>query len=459
MRHASSHSALSARDRYRSSRVRDTRPGDRRGRLSWALFDWADAPFTTLIITFVFPPYFVAAIVRDDAWGQALWGYTIAASGLLIAVLAPPLGAIADAGGRRKPWIFAFTLLCMLASSLLWFARPDRSAVGWAIACVVTANLCFEFAIMFTNAMLPDIVPKAHLGRFSGWAWGLGYIGGLAALAVALLFFISPEAPALGLDRQQAENVRAIGPLVAIWFALFAWPLLLFTPDRTSRGLPAAVAIKKGLRALRRTLADLPKQRDVARFLLAHMIYADGLSTLFAFGGVYAAGTFEMSLSEIVRFGVALNIAAGLGAFAFGWVDDWIGSRRTVALALAGLIAAGTAAVLAPDRAWIWAAGCALGLFVGPAQASSRSLMARLCPHDRETEFFGLFALSRKATNFIGPSGVAAVTNATGSQRMGIAILIGFFVLGLILLLSVHEAPSVDRRRASMAGRSNRVPR
>ena len=453
--HAGSRNAVSSRGRQRPSRVRDARL---RGRLAWALFDWADAPFTTLVITFVFPAYFTAAIVRNDAWGQALWGYTIAASGLLIAVLAPPLGAIADAGGRRKPWIFTFVLLCMLGSSLLWFARPERSAVGWAIACVVIGNLGYEFAIMFTNAMLPDVVPKAHLGRFSGWAWGLGYIGGLAALAVTLLFFISPKAPALGLDRQQAEDVRAIGPLVAAWLALFAWPLFFFTPDRTSRGLSAGVAIKGGLRALRSTLADLPKQRDVTRFLVAHMIYADGLATLFAFGGVYAAGTFGMTLSEVVRFGIALNIAAGLGAFAFGWVDDWIGSRRTVGLALAGLIAAGTAAVLAPDRAWFWAAGCALGLFVGPAQASSRSLMARLCPRDRQTEFFGLFALSRKATNFIGPTAVATVTNATGSLRMGIAILIGFFVLGLMLLLSVRETPPGDRRRAPAAGGSNRSP-
>lgn len=440
------------RDQDRRAPAGPPRGAELRGRLSWALFDWADAPFTTLIITFVFPAYFATSIIGSESRGQTLWGYTIAASGLLVAMLAPPLGAIADAGGRRKPWIVAFALLCMLGSGLLWFARPEAGAAGWAMACVIVANVGFELGIMFSSAMLPDLVPRAHIGRFSGWAWGLGYIGGLAALALALFAFLGPQLPIFALDRGQAEDVRAMGPLVAAWLAAFAWPLLCFTPDRPSRGLTAAGAAGQGLRALRLTLAELPRRRDLSRFLLAHMIYADGLATLFAFGGVYAAGTFGMSLAETVRFGIALNIAAGLGAFAFGWVDDWIGSRRMVVLALAGLIAAATAAVCAPDRSWLWAAGCSLGLFVGPAQASSRSLMARLCPRDRQTEFFGLFALSRKASNFIGPTAVAAVTNATGSQRIGISILIGFFLLGLLLLLGVREEPEPARHRLQAAG-------
>jgi len=458
MSEVGSRRALLTRHRQRPVRKRSARFAERRGQLSWALFDWADAPFTTLIITFLFPAYFTTGIVRSDVLGQAVWGYTIAASGLIVALLAPSLGAIADAGGRRKPWIFAFALLCMLGSGLLWFARPESSALGWAIACVITANLGYEGAVMFPSAMLPDVVSKAHIGRFSGWAWGLGYIGGLVALALALFLFISPEVPAFGLNRGQAEDVRAVGPLVATWLGLFGLPLFLFTPDRRPSGLSPALAIKKGLGTLRVTLLELPKRRDVARFLVAHMIYADALATLFAFGGVYAVGTFGMSLAEVIRFGVMLNIAAGLGAFAFGWVDDWIGSRRTVAFALLGLIVAGTAAVLAPSRVWLWAAGCALGLFVGPAQASSRSLMARLCPPDRQTEFFGLFALSRKATNFIGPMTVASVTNATGSQRIGIAILIGFFALGLMLLLRVSETSGTGRGHVAMASSPTVIP-
>jgi UMF1 family MFS transporter len=398
------------------------------------LFDWANSPFTTLIITFVFPAYFATAIVGDEAAGQAIWGYAIAASGLVIALLSPPLGAVADAGGRRKPWILGFTLLCMAGSALLWFATPTADAMLPALICVAFANLGFEFGVMFNNAMLPDIISEARLGRLSGWAWGLGYVGGLLALAVALLVFIWPQGAVLGLDAAQAEHVRIIGPMTAVWFGLFAWPLFVYTPDRSARSVGLVAATSQGLRRLRQTVGELAARPVMLRFLLAHMLYADGLATLFTFGGVFLAGTFGMGLAEIIGFGVVLNVAAGLGAFLFGWVDDRIGSRRTIIVALLGLIAGSIAAVTAQSRPWLWIAGCVLGFFVGPAQAASRSLMARLAPADQRTEHFGLFALSGKATAFASPFLVAVVTDITGSQRLGLATIIGFLVAGLVLL-------------------------
>jgi UMF1 family MFS transporter len=256
---------------------------------------------------------------------------------------------------------------------------------------------------------------------------------------VALVAFVQPDTPAFGLDRQQAEHIRVVGPLVAVWFVAFAWPLFVFTPDRPSSGLAIGAALRQGMRTMLATLAALHRQRGVLRFLLAHMLYADGLATLFAFGGIYAAGAFDMSISEVITFGVVLNLTAGIGAFAFAWVDDWLGSRRTAALALVGLILASIAAVSVQSRPWFWAAGAALGLFVGPVQAASRSFMARLSPQDRQAEFFGLFALSGKATAFIGPAMVAAATEAAGSQRTGLATVIGLFVAGLILLLTVQD--------------------
>lgn len=404
------------------------------GQFAWALFDWANSPFTTLIITFVFPAYFATAIVGDQVRGQAIWGYAIGASGLVVALLSPPLGAIADVGGRRKPWIMGFTLVCIIATALLWFAAPSVASAPLALACVAIANLGFEFGTTFNNAMLPDIVTEERLGRLSGWAWGLGYAGGLAALAVALAAFVQPATPPFGLDREQAEHVRIIGPLVAIWFGLFVWPLFVFTPDRPGRNLAFAAAIREGLHTLRDTLKALRSGREVPLFLLAHMLYADGLITLFAFGGIYVSGTFGMSLSEVIVFGAVLNVAAGLGAFLFGWVDDRIGSRPTAALALAGLILASVAAVSVQTRPWLWVAGCFIGLFVGPTQAASRSLMARLSPPDHRAAYFGLFALSGKATAFVGPVVVAVVTDVTGSQRLGLATIIAFLASGLVLL-------------------------
>ena len=416
----------------------DVLAGGPLGQAAWALFDWANSPFTTLIITFVFPPYFVAAIIGDQARGQAVWGYALAASALMVAVLSPPLGAIADAAGRRKPWILVFTLMCIVGSGLLWYVRPEPQFAPLAIACVIIANLGFEFGVVFNNAMLPDIVAEEKLGRLSGWGWGLGYCGGLAALAVALFVFIRPERPPFGLDPGHAEQVRILGPLTALWFGAFAWPLFAFTPDRAARPGGIRDGLSAGMQRMRALLPELRRRPEIVRFLVAQMLYADGLATLFAFGGIYAAGAFGMNLSEVIAFGVLLNIAAGFGAFAFGWIDDWLGSRHTIIVALSGLVAAGGVAVLTESRSVLWIAGAVIGLFVGPVQAASRSLMAHLSPPNRRTEFFGLFALSGRATTFAGPAVVAAVTDATGSQRLGIATILVFCLSGLGLLVSMR---------------------
>ncbi len=416
----------------------------RRGRWSWALYDWANSPFTTLVITFVFPAYFQQAIVKDAVQGQALWGYAVAASGLTIAILAPILGAIADARGGRKPWIFVFTWICVLGSTLLWFAEPSPAWITFSLVCVAFSIIGYEFGIVFNNAMLPDIVSDDRLGRLSGTAWGLGYAGGLAALALALVVFIWPETAPFGLDKEAAEHVRATGPLVALWLALFSVPLFFFTPDRPSRGVAIGDAMRTGLSDLRATLATLPKNRTVAIYLIAHMIYADGLITLFAFGGVYAAGQFGLSLTEVITFGIVLNVAAGLGALVFGWLDDRIGSKRVIVLALIGLIAASFLAVAATTLTGLWAAGIALGIFVGPAQAASRSLMARLTEPEHRAAYFGLYALSGKATAFLGPALVATVTAAADSQRAGIATIIAFFIVGLALMAFVPEPQRRD---------------
>jgi UMF1 family MFS transporter len=417
------------------------------GLWSWALYDWANSPFTTLIITFIFPAYFQAAVVGEPVAGQALWGYAISGSGLLIALLAPVLGAIADAGGRRKPWVFVFTAICVFGSALLWFVQPSPGWLGFGLACVVLANVGFEFGVVFNNAMLPELVPEERLGRISGWAWGLGYAGGLAALVIALSIFISPQQPPFGLNRNSAEHVRIVGPLVAVWLAVFALPLFLFTPDRPSSGGGTLTTLRRGLRGTARAFAELGRNRSIATFLLAHMIYADGLATLFAFGGVYAAGAFGLSLSQVVTFGIVLNVAAGAGALAFAWVDDWIGSKRTVIVALIGIIAAAMLAAATTSLPWFWVAGIGIGLFVGPAQAASRSLMARIAPDENRAAYFGLFALSGKATAFVGPAMVAIVTSASGSQRIGLAAIIVFFVIGLIVILPVEEPKRAGARK------------
>ncbi len=409
------------------------------GKVSWALYDWANSPFTTLIITFVFAAYFAEGIVGDKVRGQALWGYTLGISGVLIALVSPLLGAVADAGGPRKPWILVFTAVCIAGSASLWYAEPAPEFIVPAMTAVILANLGFEFGIVFNNAMLPDMVPHERIGRWSGWAWGLGYAGGLAALFVGLYGFVLPDTPLLGLSRDGAEQVRVVGPLVALWFLLFAWPLFAFTPDRPRSGLTIGQSVRQGMANLVATARDLRRHGNVLTFIVARIFYADGLATVFGIGGIYAKLQFDMTLTEFMMFGIVLNVTAGLGAAAFAWIDDWLGSKRTIALSLLGLLITAFGAVVVEDVAWFWVWGSLLGIFVGPAQAASRSLMARLAPADLRTEFFGLFAFSGKATAWLGPILAGAVTAATDSQRWGLATVLAFFLIGLVLLFFVRE--------------------
>ncbi|MBC7905335.1 MAG: MFS transporter [Rhodospirillaceae bacterium] len=420
-----------------SSSTRSSSP--RRAALSWAFYDWANSPFATLIVTFVFPAYFATAVVGDQMQGQALWGFAMGLSGLVVAISSPIFGAVADVTGRRKPWLLAFTLLCAAASAGLWWVTPQLSAVPLAIALVVLANWGFETAGVFYNAMLPDVTAPERLGRLSGWAWGLGYVGGLTALALALVGLVLPEQPWFGIPKDNAAHVRICGPLVGLWLLVFSAPLFLWTPDA---GVSVSVGsrVKAALASLAASLRQLARMGDVGRFLLAHMLYADGLATLFAMGGVFVAGVYGFSLQEVMLFGIVLNVTAGLGAAGFAWLDDWFGSRTTILLALAGLLMAGTGVLVAESRVLVWVMGGALGLFVGPAQAASRTYLARMAPPERRTELFGLFALSGKATAFLGPLAVGAVTVATNSQRAGMAVILAFFLVGGLILMGVSEA-------------------
>lgn len=410
-----------------------------RAQVAWCVYDWANSGFPTVIVTFVFSAYFAQAVAENSTLGTAQWGWALSISGITIALLSPVFGAIADRTGRRKPWLAVFTLLCAVATVLLWQTRPDPSWVMWALVCVVIANTAFEVATVFYNAMLPDIAPPERLGRISGWGWGMGYFGGLTCLVVALLAFVQTDTPMFGLDKETQEHVRAVGPLVGLWVLLFAMPLFLFTPDGKSSGIGAATAIREGIATLIGTLRRVRDYKNIARFLVARLLYVDGMNTMFAFGGIYAAGTFGMKIEEIILFGIALNVTAGLGAIAFAWIDDRIGSKRTVVIALCGLMALGIPLLLVEGKFWFWVVALPLGIFMGPAQAASRTLMARLAPEELRTEMFGLFAFSGKATAFLGPAILAWVTLQFESQRAGMATIIVFLAIGLAILIGVKE--------------------
>src|SRR3954453_14020913 len=320
---------------------------------AWIFFDWAAQPYFTLITTFVFAPYFATHVAADPAGGQALWGFATAAAGLVIALLSPVLGAIADSTGGRKPWIAAFGALLVIGSMLMWFGRPgDPSVIPPLLTAFVIATIGVEFATVFNNAMMPTLVPPHRIGRLSGTGWATGYVGGILSLILVLGFLAaSPEtgrtlfgfAPLFGLDPVSHQGDRISGPLTGLWFVIFVLPMFLLTPDYPARH-PVRRALREGLLELRQTLRELPKRKSIAAFLLANMVYTDGLISLFAFGGIYAAGTFGWNTIQIGTFGIVLAIAGTFGAWIGGKLDDRFGPKRVIS---------GTLTVLLLSVIWI----------------------------------------------------------------------------------------------------------
>ena len=417
-------------------------PGPRGGRVAtaaWCLFDWANSPFPTIISTFVFANYFVRAVATDPDSGAALWAGAGAVAGILTAIMSPVLGAFADQGGARKPWLAAISAVMVVATALMWLVAPTPAYLLLGFVLVVVATTAFELTMVFYNAMLPDVARPGHVGRVSGWGWGLGYAGGLAALVVSLFVFVQADPPPFGLDVAAQEHVRATSLLVAVWFVLFSIPFWLLVPDRPKSGKTARAILREGLGQLATTLARWREYRPIVRFLVAFLLYSNGYNTLFALGAVYAGTAFGMGFSEIIVFGIALNVAAGLGAAAFAWIDDLIGAKPTVMIAVAAIGVFGGAALAVDSALWFWVFTILLSVFFGPAQAASRSLMARMAPEALRTEMFGLYGLAGRVASWAGLSAVWAVTWATGSFRLGMVTILVFLFAGLWLLCGVRQ--------------------
>ena len=442
----------------------------RRGIWGWMFFDWAQQPFHTLIITFVFAPYFANAVAPDAATGQSLWGYATGIGGLFIAILSPVLSAITDASGPRKPWIFAFSILGVVGCLMLWFAVPGAQNLAPILFWIALAVFGMEFAAVFNNAMMPTLVPRSELGRLSGSAWGLGYVGGLITLVIVLGFLsASPESgrtllgmtPLFGLDPASHEGDRAAGPFTAIWYVVFVLPMFLWTPDVARRSVGDG-AVKRGLQQLWTTIRALPSQRSYLSFLLSSMFYRDALNALYTFGGIYAAGVLGWTIIQIGVFGILANVTGAIGAWLGGIVDQRYGPRLVVAgstvlltlccilvisttqteVLFVTLAAAGEETSL-PDIIF-YVAGALIGAAGGSLQAASRTLLVDQVPREKVTEAFGLYALSGRATTFIGPLAIAVATTFFASellglatedaQRLGVTPIIVLFVLGLALL-------------------------
>ncbi|MCX7374536.1 MAG: MFS transporter [Alphaproteobacteria bacterium] len=408
-----------------------------RRELAWASYDFANSAFPTVVSTFVIATYFTSAVAANPVEGQAMWGWMQAAAGLCIGLLSPMLGAVADAGGRRRALLAAFTLSAALCTAAVWMVKPDPAYALTALLLVGLATISFELGQVFYNAMLPSVARPEAMGRVSGTGFALGYAGGLLCLVLCLVLLIQPNPSWLGLDRAAAEHVRAAAVFVGAWILLFCWPVLVAVPDPREKPR-LSEAFRQGMEEIFAVLKRLPREPVLGRFLLARIFYTDGLNTLFAFGAIYAAGVFRMPFEEILLFGILLNVTAGLGALAGGWIEDRLGSRRTVIISLACVIAVGSAILLTESKAVFWVLGALIGVFFGPAQSASRTLMARLAPAGEIGAWFGLFALSGRITGFIGPALLATATTIFASQAAGMAVVVALLGLGLAVLLTVR---------------------
>ncbi len=409
----------------------------RRAAMAWVLYVWADHAFATIVATFVFATYFTQAVAEDPVTGTSQWVLMQTVAGFAVALLAVPLGAIADTGGRRNLLLGACLAVLVAATAGLWFVKPDPSYVLLALVLAGIGTVAYEVATIFYNAMLPDIAPRERYGRLSSFAWGAGYGGGLAALVVALVLLVQPDPPLFGLDQAAAEPIRACAILAAIWALAFGWPALVYIPKpATTR--PWGQAVRAAWAELGTTLRAAVRDPVLRRFLIARMLFMDGLVTLFAFGGIFAAGTFGFSARDVLLFGIGLNITAGLGVLAFAFIEDRIGPKAAIMISLWALVVLGTPALIVTDPFWFWVFGLALGLFVGPAQSASRSMMAHMAPPDARAAWFGLFALSGRVTAFVGPLFLALATSLFQSQRAGMATILVFLAAGAIALIGLR---------------------
>ncbi|MAQ31731.1 MAG: MFS transporter [Flavobacteriales bacterium] len=423
--------------------------------IAWSLYDFANQPFTTLIVTFIFSKFFVEVLAKNEIAGTSLWSLGISITAIFVSLLSPILGALADAGGYRKLFLIISTYVCVFATIILYFFEPDQIyLIGGcqihvsiiSLCLFIIANIGFEFGTVFCNSYLTDLSDNQNIGKISGYAWGLGFVGGLLSLALSLVLFDVSD---------NINNVRYINLLVAFWLIVFSLPTFIYLKDQKPRkGFKRHV--KSSINAIVTTFKNISQHQSIVKFLIARLFYNDALVTIFAFGGVYA-GHLGFSFLEVLILGVVLNIAACIGSFLFGYLEDKIGVFRMLNITLWVLLFSVLLAFIAPffdcskliclppslqniinPKVLFWIAGFFIGLMQGPNQSGSRSLMARLTPDDKKNEFFGFYAFSGKATSFIGPLLFGVLTAAFGTQQAGLLIVVVFFILGILFFRSLR---------------------
>jgi len=403
----------------------------------WLLFDFANTSFSVMMVTFAFPLYFKNVICNGEPAGDALWGFSVSLSMLLVAVISPVLGAAADYSGKRKRFLFVFTLTSVLATALLSFSGPGMAVT--AIILFILANMGFEGGLVFYDAYLKELASDKSVGRVSGYGFAMGYLG-----ALSILLLVKPLL-SNGIVLSNVSNVQSSFLVAALFFALFSAPLFLVLRDKKKekRSAISFAALSRSIKEVRYTVRHIINYPDLARFLLAYFFYNDAILTVIAFSSIYAQNTLGFTTGELIAFFMLVQTTAIAGSVIFGFVTDKIGPKRTIVITLMIWFVVIVAAIFADSKELFFYTGMLAGMSMGSSQAASRSMMTRLTPREHVTEFFGFYdGTFGKASAVAGPFVFGLVSSQAGSQKVALASLLLFFTTGLFLMTRVKSVES-----------------
>ena len=402
---------------------------------NFALYDFANSAFTTIIITFIFSTYFAKQIAPNPILGQSYWGWAIGITGILVALTGPLIGSIADKKNCTEFFIKLFTIICVILTSLLWFSQPSEKYLLYTLIIVALANFFYELSLIFYNSILKRISNSNNLGKSSGFGFALGYLGGILILIVCIKIFIDTDVLPFGLSKENSENIRATSIVVALWYLFFSIPFLFSLKKKIKNKIEKSSNNIKKIKNLfwNKGLNNLGK------FLIARMLYADGLNAIIIMGGIFAVGVFDLEIKDLLVLSVLMNITAFTGAIIGGYANDKFSSKSVIIFSLLGLIFSSTIILFIKTKIFFLIFASINGFFIGPIQSASRVFITKSIDKNNQASGFGLFALSGKLTSFIGPLLVSTLTYISNSQRIGFSATIILLLIGLLILLKVKK--------------------
>ena len=402
---------------------------------NFALYDFANSAFTTIIITFIFSTYFAKQIAPNPVLGQSYWGWTIGFTGLLVALIGPLIGSFADKKNCTEFFIKLFTIICIILTSFLWFSKPSEKYLLYTLIIVALANFFYELSLIFYNSILKRISNHNNLGKSSGFSFALGYIGGILILIVCIKIFIDNDVLPFGLSKENSENIRATSIVVALWYLFFSIPFLFSLKKKIKNKIERS---SNNIKKIKNLFWD-KGLNNLGKFLLARMLYADGLNAIIIMGGIFAVGVFNLEIKDLLVLSVLMNITAFIGAIIGGYANDKFSSKSVIIFSLLGLIFSSAIILFIKTKIFFLIFASINGFFIGPIQSASRVFITKSIDKNNQASGFGLFALSGKLTSFIGPLLVSTLTYISNSQRIGFSAAIILLLIGLLVLLKVKK--------------------